>query len=62
LVVFDWNDDGVSDHIGLVKSIDGQSVQTVEFNTRADGASAGGYVLQKNRDLKLVRGFVDLYK
>lgn len=39
VVFFDWDDDGISDHVGFVLSNNGWSISTVEGNTN-DGAVA----------------------
>lgn len=64
LVIFDWNRNrnGRGDHIGLVTAKTGDSVETIEFNTRPTGnSSTGGHVLRKNRDIDYVVGFVKTY-
>lgn len=33
IVFFDWDDDGVSDHVGIVESCDGSTVRTIEGNS-----------------------------
>jgi hypothetical protein len=32
-VFFDWDGDGVSDHVGIVESCDGSTVRTIEGNS-----------------------------
>lgn len=50
IVLFDWNNDGVADHIGLIisRNADG-SYTTVEGNTANYDYSNGGYVLKMTR-------------
>lgn len=50
IVLFDWNGDGIADHIGLIISnnADG-SYTTVEGNTATYNYSNGGYVLKMTR-------------
>lgn len=50
IVLFDWNGDGIADHIGLIiaKNADG-SYTTVEGNTANSNYSNGGYVLKMTR-------------
>ena len=50
IVLFDWNGDGVADHIGLIisKNVDG-SYTTVEGNTANSNYSNGGWVLKMIR-------------
>ena len=33
IVFFDWDGDGVSDHVGIVESCDGSTVRTIEGNS-----------------------------
>lgn len=33
IIFFDWENDGVSDHVGIVESCDGSTVRTIEGNT-----------------------------
>lgn len=39
LIFFDWNADGLADHVGLVKKVEGGRVITIEGNTRGLGRS-----------------------
>lgn len=50
IVLFDWNGDGIADHIGLIisKNADG-SYTTVEGNTANSNYSNGGWVLKMIR-------------
>ena len=50
IVLFDWDGDGVADHIGLIisKNADG-SYTTVEGNTSDSSYSNGGWVLKRVR-------------
>ena len=50
IVLFDWNGDGIADHIGLIisKNADG-SYTTVEGNTSDNNYSNGGWVLKRIR-------------
>lgn len=64
LVCFDWNGDGVSDHVGLfVKWTNTKrtSFESVEGNTSSDAhgsQSNGGEVCRKTRQRSLVQAFV----
>ena len=50
LVLFDWDGDGVADHIGiLVDRGDGQTITTIEGNT--SGAGGGSCVSTKSRNM-----------
>lgn len=59
IVLFDWNGDGVADHIGLIigKNSDG-SYQTVEGNTSNSNYSNGGYVLEMTRYPRSIIGII----
>lgn len=50
IIYFDWDGDGVSDHVGIVESNEGSYVQTIEGNTD------GGRVLRRTRDWGTVIG------
>ena len=53
LVCFDWDDDGIADHVGIVEANYGSWVQTIEFNTSSGAAgsqSNGGGVYRRSRD------------
>ena len=54
IIFFDWNGDGVSDHVGIVEFVEGHTVHTIEGNTsdsvarrsyRLDNSSIQGYGL-----------------
>nr|DAR47436.1 MAG TPA: CHAP domain protein [Caudoviricetes sp.] len=49
LVCFDWDDDGVADHVGFVELNQGDWLQTIEFNTSASSWDNGGLVLRRTR-------------
>lgn len=50
IVLFDWDKDGVADHIGLIISKNADdSYTTVEGNTASGNYSNGGYVLKMTR-------------
>lgn len=56
LICFDWDRDGIADHIGFVESVlaDGR-IQTVEFNT---GSYPTGGVARLYRSRSLVIGYI----
>lgn len=61
LVFFDWNKDGVSDHVGIVTANRGSYLETIEGNTSAGtrgSQSNGGGVYRRARSLSLVIGVV----
>lgn len=62
LVVFKWN--RTDHHIGILKSISGKMLKTVEFNTSPEGVKGsetnGGTVAERNRSLdNFVLGFIN---
>lgn len=53
LVCFDWDDDGISDHVGIVEINAGRYLQTIEFNTSPGSGGSqgnGGGVYRRTRD------------
>ncbi len=42
MIVFDWDNDGVMDHIGIVESVNGNTITTIEGNTNIPGQSLNG--------------------
>lgn len=53
LVCFDWDDDGISDHVGIVEANFGDYLQTIEFNTYSGTGGSqgnGGGVYRRTRD------------
>lgn len=61
LVLFDWNDDAVCDHIGFVIKDNGNgTVTTVEGNTSNTSNGNGGCVQVRVRSKSVIRGFVKL--
>lgn len=59
LACFDWNKDGVSDHIGFVVDVLGTKLLTVEGNTAKGNDSNGGQVMKRDdRTLSQVAMFI----
>lgn len=60
LVCYDWNADGIADHIGIFKHWDvgGSIFEAVEGNTSLADQSNGGEVLQRQRYISQVIQFV----
>ena len=57
LVLFDWNDDNIADHIGIVEGVnDDGSIATIEGNTENPDTGREG-VWRRDRDLSTVLGF-----
>lgn len=53
---FDWQKDGLADHIGLVVTkVSGNSVYTIEGNT---GSAKGGQVMRRVRRKDQIRGYL----
>lgn len=58
VVFFDWNGDGVADHVGMVENINADgSVTTIEGNTSSGNNSNGGEVQRRVRSLGSILGF-----
>lgn len=61
LVCFDWNHDGVSDHVGLFEKWTNRSAGTfkaIEGNTSVGNDSNGGEVMRRDRSRSLVQCFI----
>lgn len=60
LVLFDWDGDGVADHIGLVTRVnhDAGTVDTIEGNTSPADFSNGGMVMRRTRSHSQILCFV----
>lgn len=57
IVCFDWDDDGVADHTGLIRRLSVEEFDTVEGNTGLHNDSNGGRVMERERDLSDVATF-----
>lgn len=51
LILYDWDSNGYADHVGIVVSCDGKTVQTVEGNTGSGGSWTTRVVGNKNRQV-----------
>ena len=58
LVLFDWKKNGRPQHVGLLESVAGQTLNTIEFNTSDMDNSNGGTVARRERDLESVLGVI----
>lgn len=61
IVFFDWNDDGLADHVGLVEANHGSYLQTIEFNTSPGTSGSqgnGGGVYRRARGFDAVQAVV----
>jgi hypothetical protein len=59
LITFDWDNDGVADHIGLVeKNLGGGQYQTLEGNTSTSSQNNGGQVMRRTRSGSVIRKFI----
>ena len=57
LILFDWDHDNVADHVGLVKSVNGNgTITTIEGNTGGGPYGSEG-VWEKTRTWDFVMGF-----
>ncbi len=61
IVLFNFDSDVLPDHVGIVESIDADSVRTVEFNTSSTDDTNGGAVSRRDRTFKTIQGFVKIY-
>ena len=60
LVLYDWDDDGVSDHVGIVKSVNSDgSIQTIEGNSDKPGTNTSG-VWEHTRYASDIMGYVNI--
>lgn len=50
LILFDFNKDGKSDHIGIVEKFENNKFVTIEGNTSTNNNSNGGEVMRRTRD------------
>jgi hypothetical protein len=57
VVYFDFQRDGLVDHVGLVVSSRGALVDTIEGNTSFGNQSNGGEVMRRTRDRAMIAGF-----
>lgn len=53
IVFFDWNNDGKADHVGIVESVKGKTIYTIEGNT----GGGAGMVKRQPRGLGSVLGY-----
>lgn len=58
LVCFDFNANGVADHIGICESFDGTYVTTIDGNTGTTSESNGGCVMRRRRHKKYIVGVI----
>lgn len=64
LVCFDWDDDDISDHVGIVEINAGTYLQTIEFNTAPGSGGSqgnGGGVYRRTRDWDSVTAVIRPY-
>lgn len=61
IVLFNFDKDVLPDHVGIVESIDSDSVKTVEFNTSSTDDTNGGAVTRRDRPFRTIQGFVKIY-
>lgn len=58
IVFFDWNADGIADHVGFVLDVkNSQSILTIEGNTSHFNNSNGGEVMKRVRTIRSCLGF-----
>lgn len=54
LICFDFNSNGVADHIGICESFDGTYVTTIDGNTGTTSEANGGCVMRRRRHKKYI--------
>ena len=58
IVLFDFNHNGTSDHVGIVTSVSGNTVYTIEGNTSLTSNDNGGRVMKRTRTKSQINYFV----
>lgn len=58
IVLFDFNKNGTSDHVGVVLSASGNTIYTIEGNTSLDSDDNGGCVMKRTRSKSQINYFV----
>lgn len=56
VIIYDWTNDGVYEHCGIVVSVSSDSVTAIEGNTAIGNDSDGGEVMLRTRRLSSVAG------
>jgi peptidoglycan hydrolase-like protein with peptidoglycan-binding domain len=58
VVFYDWQNDGVSDHVGIVETVNADgSIVAIEGNTSVGNDSNGGQVMRRTRQKSTIVGF-----
>lgn len=57
IVYFDFDGDGITEHVGIVQFAEGDNIITVEGNTDGTGSTTGNAVAQKVRNKSAVLGY-----
>ena len=60
IAMFDWQRDGISDHVGIVESKPSKNgnFKCIEGNTSQGNDSDGGEVMRRNRNKNQVQVFI----
>lgn len=56
VIFFDFNSNGVADHVGLCESWDGKNITTIDGNTGEGSEANGGAVMRRTRSAKYIVG------
>lgn len=56
LIFFDFDANGIANHIGICESFDGTYITTIDGNTGTDNESNGGAVMRRKRHKKYICG------
>ena len=58
VVFYDWENDGISDHVGIVETVNADdSIIAIEGNTSVGNDSNGGQVMRRTRQRGTILGF-----
>ena len=61
IVFYDWTGDGIADHVGIVTSYNGDTIHTIEGNTKdPSGSTTTDGVFAKSRNTRRVIGYAVL--
>ena len=57
IIFFDWQKDGISDHVGIIESVENGYIVTIEGNTSISNQSNGGAVMRRKRYGHQIAGY-----
>lgn len=56
VIFFDFNGNGIPDHVGLCESCGGNNITTIDGNTSLTSQASGGQVMRRTRNKKYICG------